>query len=197
MEGYGSEAMYLDYNSEFNSLNWFFVTDIDNTTVSSNQAVMRRGFGGDSLGGTLRYTVNGLGGFYQFASGGVAISNLTSILNPSVNEVLMDYNGTQTAVSAYQDANIFSGPYNGNGILTNQTSTVKPVIGGAYQSNSWNQGDHFSDFFRGRIGEIIWINDSVVTTDTRQKIQGYLAWKWGTEGNLPVGHPYKDNPPTI
>jgi len=30
---------------------------------------------------------------------------------------------------------------------------------------------------------------------TRQKIEGYLAWKWGLEDDLPVGHPYKNEQP--
>lgn len=31
--------------------------------------------------------------------------------------------------------------------------------------------------------------------DTRQKLEGYLAWKWGLAGLLPVGHPYKTAAP--
>ena len=33
------------------------------------------------------------------------------------------------------------------------------------------------------------------STDTRQKIEGYLAHKWGLTANLPADHPYKVNPP--
>jgi len=43
------------------------------------------------------------------------------------------------------------------------------------------------------IGECIIINGTV-STDTRQLIEGYLAWKWGLQGNLPVGHPFKLTP---
>jgi hypothetical protein len=32
---------------------------------------------------------------------------------------------------------------------------------------------------------------------TRQKMEGYLAHKWGLTAGLPVDHPYKTNPPTI
>ena len=33
---------------------------------------------------------------------------------------------------------------------------------------------------------------------TDQEImEGYLAWKWGLQGNLPIGHPYKNFPPKI
>jgi len=29
-----------------------------------------------------------------------------------------------------------------------------------------------------------------LTTSQRQQIEGYLAWKWGLQANLPAGHPY-------
>jgi len=43
------------------------------------------------------------------------------------------------------------------------------------------------------ISEIILTNDNTLLN--RQKLEGYLAWKWGLEGNLPVGHPYKGAAP--
>lgn len=45
-------------------------------------------------------------------------------------------------------------------------------------------------------GEIILLNQELSTTD-RQKLEGYLAWKWGLEANLPADHPYKSTPPTV
>lgn len=45
-----------------------------------------------------------------------------------------------------------------------------------------------------RIYEVIAFEDN--TTDTRQKMEGYLAHKHGLEGSLPGGHPYKAAPPT-
>jgi len=38
--------------------------------------------------------------------------------------------------------------------------------------------------------------DGEETLADQQKIEGYLAWKWGLEAELPTGHPYKDAPPT-
>jgi hypothetical protein len=49
--------------------------------------------------------------------------------------------------------------------------------------------------WRGPIGEVIAVGETLSTAD-RQKLEGYLAWKWGLEANLPVGHPYKTIPPT-
>ena len=49
--------------------------------------------------------------------------------------------------------------------------------------------------FKGYIGELI-TYPSVLSTTDRQKIEGYLAWKWGLQGSLPAGHPYKTAPPS-
>lgn len=43
------------------------------------------------------------------------------------------------------------------------------------------------------IGEVIMVQST--NTTTRQLIEGYLAWKWGLQGSLPVGHPYKNAAP--
>jgi hypothetical protein len=47
----------------------------------------------------------------------------------------------------------------------------------------------------GKVAEII-IVSGLVDTDTRQKIEGYLAWKWGLEATLPSWHPYESAAPT-
>lgn len=38
---------------------------------------------------------------------------------------------------------------------------------------------------------------STASVATRQTIEGYLAWKWGLQANLPSDHPYKLLPPTV
>lgn len=49
-------------------------------------------------------------------------------------------------------------------------------------------------FWSGNIGEVIMI-DGNVSQSLRQKIEGYLAWKWGTVSTLVSNHPYKNSPP--
>lgn len=44
------------------------------------------------------------------------------------------------------------------------------------------------------MGEAL-VYTSQLTTLERQKVEGYLAWKWGLEGSLPSGHPYKNAAP--
>ncbi len=48
--------------------------------------------------------------------------------------------------------------------------------------------------FTGLIGEIVLLSSSV-STETRQRMEGYLAHKWGLYANLPVSHPYRYAPP--
>lgn len=48
----------------------------------------------------------------------------------------------------------------------------------------------------GDMSELVFVSGTLSDTD-RQKLEGYLAWKWGLEANLPVGHPYKNIPPTV
>jgi len=48
--------------------------------------------------------------------------------------------------------------------------------------------------FTGDIAEIVVVNEYMSDPD-RQEVEGYLAWKWGLEGSLPGGHPYKSAAP--
>ena len=45
------------------------------------------------------------------------------------------------------------------------------------------------DYWNGYVGEIL-IYNSVLTSNQRQTIEGYLAWKWGLQSNIPTSHPY-------
>ena len=48
---------------------------------------------------------------------------------------------------------------------------------------------------KGDVAEIIYVDGAVPTT-TRQKLEGYLAHKWGLTASLPASHPYKTVGPT-
>jgi hypothetical protein len=48
--------------------------------------------------------------------------------------------------------------------------------------------------FTGNMGEII-AYDAALSTGDRQAVEGYLAWKWGLQGNLNSSHPYRNSPP--
>jgi hypothetical protein len=50
------------------------------------------------------------------------------------------------------------------------------------------------NFMNGFYYEIAYYNSALSTTD-RQRMEGYLAWKWGLQANLPAGHPHKSAAP--
>lgn len=47
-----------------------------------------------------------------------------------------------------------------------------------------------------KLGELIF-TDGDASPEFRTKIEGYLAHKWGLDGNLPAAHPYKSSPPEV
>ena len=51
-----------------------------------------------------------------------------------------------------------------------------------------------SNYTQSQIAEII-VLPTMASTQIRQNIEGYLAYKWGLTANLPSGHPYKTSPP--
>jgi len=53
-----------------------------------------------------------------------------------------------------------------------------------------NQPNNSGEYWIGNIGEVIIYNTSLSTSD-RQKVEGYLAWKWAMNTNLPSTHPYR------
>jgi hypothetical protein len=73
-----------------------------------------------------------------------------------------------------------------NTIVTPDATNVGYSIGGQYNT---------SRRMHGVMGELIMVETT--DTTTRQKIEGYLAWKWGLQANLPVDHPYKNAAPTV
>lgn len=57
-------------------------------------------------------------------------------------------------------------------------------------------GRRGDNYHNGKIGEIVVVASDISTAD-REKLEGYLAHKWGLTANLPSGHPYKSSPPTV
>jgi hypothetical protein len=66
-----------------------------------------------------------------------------------------------------------------------------------YAANAWDRlGDAGvgGNYYGGTLKELIFVGSNV-TTPQRQQLEGYLAWKWGLQANLPPGHPYGGNSP--
>jgi hypothetical protein len=53
----------------------------------------------------------------------------------------------------------------------------------------------YVNFITANIHEFIVFQNVVLTARQRQSVEGYLAWKWGLQANLPVTHPFRQTFP--
>ena len=78
----------------------------------------------------------------------------------------------------------------------NNTTSAFPMNVTSFDDLTLGSSKNDTNGINGQIGEFIIVQGDFTTDDVR-KLEGYTAWKWGQEGSLPVGHPYKDAAPTV
>jgi hypothetical protein len=78
---------------------------------------------------------------------------------------------------------------------TNYPSNGARMLIGAI-SGADGTGTTTGQFLDGNVAEIVsYSNPYDMTNETRQRIEGYLAWKWNLVGLLPTDHLYKNAKP--
>lgn len=87
-------------------------------------------------------------------------------------------------------------------LMRDGTVTTGSIMG----QNSVNTADGFSvGSFQGNVpifaanmavGEVL-VFYRAISDEDRQLCEGYFAYRWGLQGNLPAAHPYKTSPPTV
>ena len=77
-------------------------------------------------------------------------------------------------------------------ITTNLPNNNVALVGAYNDGTGSGVTTNPSTYLNGSIAEIISYNPSDMTnySVTQQKIEGYLAWKWGLNATLPNNHPY-------
>ncbi len=90
-----------------------------------------------------------------------------------------------------------------NNIYLWSNGSISPVItgtAGTLTRNMFILGKRnvggFQENMTGNVFEVVQYNSDLGQT-SRQQVEGYLAWKWGLQANLPVNHPYKNASPNI
>ena len=83
-------------------------------------------------------------------------------------------------------------PYVNGGAFATRNGTMNNTSTG-YMLGGAATTQHFP----GDIAEVLMLPTAIVTTDIRQRIEGYLAHKWGLTAQLPANHPYKNSPPMV
>ena len=111
---------------------------------------------------------------------------------------IVSNNTIATGTTAFVENQTFLAAFKFNGtnssIRVDGTQQASGNIGTASFS-SLNIGTNFQEdqSIEGFIGEIVAFSDSSKT----ELIEGYLAHKWGVDGNLDSTHPYALSAPTI
>lgn len=94
------------------------------------------------------------------------------------------------------DSSYINGTLKNSSVPTDGTSTysnANPMFIGAYNSSVSTVP---INFLTGNIAEIISYTRGTNMVDLeRQKIEGYLAWKWGIQSRLPTSHSYYNGAP--
>ena len=101
-------------------------------------------------------------------SGISLLSNGLSVTLNLASEITISTTAAPSAKPYTADNNFYIGANRGNG-----TVAYSPAI---------------------KFAEVI-VSSTLLGTLDRQKLEGYLAHKWGLTANLPADHPYKVNPP--
>ena len=101
-----------------------------------------------------------------------------------------DGTGNQTILFyvAIDSSDIYSGSLNGDSNLNTASGALANdnfYCFGNYQGG----GQQF-----GYVSEMVMFSNNL-TLSVRQQVEGYLAWKWGIQTNLPSYHPYKNAAP--
>jgi len=109
---------------------------------------------------------------------GVYSTNQSALISWSVD--------SSNLLNTYLDGSLIQTAFSLNSFGTQIDSSMRI---GAGSSSS------LSEDYEGLIGEIVFLTSEISTAD-RQKLEGYLAHKWGLTANLPNDHPYKLVGPT-
>lgn len=146
--------------------------------------------GSGSSGPPIKAGTSGSSDHYPFTDGtiyfGYGSDTRKTVVNPTTSLATWHLGCFRSASSDWK--------YFLNGVqeFTTGTNTVAfttaPIIG------AYNTG--IGPYFDGRIAELVQTNTAVGSTD-REKLEGYLAHKWGITSVLDAGHPYKSSAPTL
>lgn len=80
--------------------------------------------------------------------------------------------------------------FNGTAQTAKSGNTMSTLAGFRMGSSSG-----LSQFWNGDVSEVI-VYPGVLSTADRQRVEGYLAWKYNLQSQLPVDHPHDDEPPS-
>ena len=186
----------LAWTNNIGAISYFVVTKTSDQATTSYKALFQirtgAGFGFDRASLYVRNSQLEAGGrrldsnSYAFRSTGSLSSNAfqgSAIYNYAAATLAVNVNGGTVSSGSFQTV--------GNTSPTN--STASSIGSTNVGSDSFLPNSNQS--YNGYVAEFVALASAASDTD-RQKMEGYLAHKWGLTANLPAGHPYKLVGPT-
>lgn len=186
-------------------------------SINGLPSIFYDGIAGGTFSGSISITTTSIFAFAVFVSNMTGSSEgmrIISFSGPGCSDwncsttviaFLYDTNRIQTWRNSSTTTNLTC-PAQGSTILTTTyydgSTAYNSLFGGTSasaigSSGSFNISNYAMTFgnvnMKGNLGEVI-IYNSVLTTNQRQQIEGYLAWKWGVLSSLPANHPYRVQP---
>lgn len=133
--------------------------------------------------GTIIYSAQSGNAFNLYVPSGVLAANNGTDLSSGINPT-----SAQEIISAVTFGGVSSEIFvDGDSKATGTTGTNSET---GFTIGGWYNGGANADI---DVAEIIDVEG--ISTANREKVEGYLAHKWGLLDNLPSDHPYKLNPP--
>jgi hypothetical protein len=130
-----------------------------------------------------RYSISLNTGFIGISASNIAWSTING---NSFGVYAFSQSGTSlSTVTAFWNGTSYASTSSLAATTATNTGTTITVVGADVSQSA---------FFQGDIAEIVVLGQASTTFD-RQRIEGYLAHKWGLTANLPSDHPYKTNAP--
>jgi hypothetical protein len=128
-------------------------------------------------------------------SGGRSFQSFSASTGPSITRTGLALYGTYPVTTG--QIYIAEGFYSSSGtsVFVTGTSSASNSTNPNFSAGiTWIGGAYNSFFLNGKISEVI-IYNSVLSDADRQKVEGYLAWKWNLPSRLPLSHSYYANTP--
>ena len=173
-----ADSATVDLNAS--GVSFIAVIKTTNSTAASTQGIITKE-------STWNYSIKMDGaslGSVSF-SNGASSDESTAGSNP-VN----DWN---IAIMNKSDKYYINGSEQGAAAYTPAADNTKTVYVGAWNASA---GPTISSYLTGQIAELIVYNGQLTTAE-RQNIEGYVAWRYGLQSNLPATHPYRNFAPTV
>lgn len=85
---------------------------------------------------------------------------------------------------------------NGTQIMSTSAYTYSPSAGAVIQIGFRHQNFGTNLSFDAYVGEVVTFDRQLLDAE-RQQVEGYLAWKWALQANLPSSHPFRPAPPVM